>query len=96
MKTSIKEIDEVIHRERIDSELKKVTLQRLSSHIPEGTFIVMDGHPYLFSNNCLHRWAPVGYENSIAMPEASMVTVLTPSSIVNAFRAGFVPQLREQ
>jgi hypothetical protein len=94
MKTSIKEIDEVIHRERIDSELKKVTHHRLSSHIPEGTFIVMDSHPYLFSNGSLHRWTPVGYENSMVMPKASMVTVLTPNSIVNAFRAGFVPQLR--
>jgi hypothetical protein len=95
MKTSIKEVDDIIHRERIDSEKKKVVHQRIRSDVPEGTFIILDGDPYLFSKSKLHRWTPFGYENPIVMPEASMVKVLTPNSIVNAFRAGYVPQINK-
>lgn len=94
MSTSINEIDAVIHRERITNDKKKVMYQRLSSDIPEGTFILMNGDPYLFNKGKLHRWTPFGYENSIALPEASMLTVLTPDSIANAFRAGYVPQIK--
>jgi hypothetical protein len=93
MKTSIKEIDEVIHQERIDRDMSKITHQCLSSDVAEGAFIVIEDSPYLFSNNRLHRWTPFGYEDSIPMPAASMVTVLTPKSMVNAFRAGYVPQI---
>lgn len=93
MSTSINEIDAIIHRERINSEKKKVMHQRLSSVIPEGIFILLNEDPYLFSKGKLHRWTPFGYENSIAMPEASMLTILTPDSIVNTFRAGYAPQI---
>lgn len=94
MTTSIKEIDEVIHRERIDSEKKKVTHQRMSSDLVEGTFVIINVDPHLFSKGRLHRWTPFGYENTIAVPEASMLTVLTPNSIVNAFHAGYTPQIK--
>ena len=94
MKTSIKDIDDVIHRERIDADKKKVMHKRMSSDIPDGTFILMNGDAYVFSKSSLHRWTPFGYDNCISMPEASMMTVLTPNSIVNAFRAGYAPQMK--
>lgn len=94
MKTSIREIDEIIHRERIDGVKKKVTCSRLSSSIPEGTFIVMDDKPFLLSAGNLYHWTPFGYDNCIPLPKSSIVTVLTPNSIVNAFRAGYVPQIK--
>ncbi|MBT1708411.1 hypothetical protein KK062_09260 [Fulvivirgaceae bacterium PWU5] len=87
MSASIKEIDAIIHRERITQEAKKVMHQRLPSAIPEGTFTLMNEDPYLFST--------LGYENSIAVPEASLLTILTPDSIVNAFRAGYAPKIRD-
>jgi hypothetical protein len=94
MSTSINRIDEVIHQERIDSWKKKVTHQRKLSDIPDGTFIRMNDHPYLLSNSRLHRWTPFGYEDSIAVPDNSMLTILTPNSIVNAIQAGYVPQIK--
>lgn len=95
MSTSITLIDEIIHRERIDRGMKKVLHQLPSSEIPEGTFILNKEEPYLFHKNKLHHWTPFGYENSIAMPKNSMMTVLTPASIVNTFRAGYTPQVRQ-
>ncbi|MBT1708416.1 hypothetical protein KK062_09285 [Fulvivirgaceae bacterium PWU5] len=94
MSTSIKEIDAIIHRERITHEEEKAMHQRLPSAIPEGTFTLMNEDPYLFSKGKLHRWTPFGYEDSIAVPEASLLTILTPDSIVNAFRAGYAPQIK--
>jgi len=94
MATSINQVDEVIHNERIDHEQKQVTHQYISSDIPEGTFIVMNDNPYVFSNGRLLRWTAFGYEDSVAVPEASSLTILTPRSILNAFRAGYIPQIK--
>jgi hypothetical protein len=94
MMTSINEIDEIIHRERIDLEKKKVTHQRKISDIPDGTFILINGGPYLFYKNQLHRWTPFGYQESMSVPHTSMLTVLTPNSIVNAFVSGYAPQVK--
>ena len=95
MKTSIKEIDEVIHKERIDSDKKKVTHQRMASDITDGTFVIVNDDPWLVNKGRLHRWTPFGYEDSTAIPQpTSVLMVLTPNSIVNAFRAGYVPQMK--
>jgi hypothetical protein len=94
MKTSVKDIDDVIHRERVDQDKKKVMHQRKSSDIPEGTFVLIDGTPHLVSNGKLHLWTPFGYENITAVPKGAVLTVLTPDSIVNAFHAGYVPQMK--
>lgn len=93
MATSISEIDDIIHRERIDGGNQKVTYQCAASDIPDGTFILMNGDPYICRTGLLYRWTPFGYEEPIDMPDAPTVTVLTPHSIVNAFRAGYVPQI---
>jgi hypothetical protein len=93
MTTSINKIDEIIHGERIDNEKNKVIHQRISSDIPEGTFILMNNDPYVFTKGRLYRWTAFGYTDSIAVPEASILTILTPHSVVNAFRAGYVPQI---
>jgi hypothetical protein len=94
MKTSVREIDKVIHQERIDEAGKKVTHQRMSADIPEGAFLIIHDEPYLLSKGMLHRWTPFGYDKTIPLPEAPRVTVLTPKSIVNAFNAGYRPQIK--
>jgi hypothetical protein len=94
MKTSIHEIDEIIHSERIDIAQKKITHQRISQSIPNGTFILMNNDAYLFSNNKLRQWTPFGYKDSIDVQQDSILTVLTPNSIVNTFHAGYVPQFQ--
>ncbi|MBL0745680.1 hypothetical protein [Chryseolinea lacunae] len=93
LKTSVKFIDEVIHSERIDRDHKKITHQAPASGLPEGTFFLLDDNAYVLVKGRLHRWTPFGYENSVALPE-SPLTILTPRSIVNAFRAGYVPQVK--
>ena len=92
-KTSINRIDEVLHLERIDAKNEKVLHQRISSQIPDGTFVLLGNDPYLFHHRKLYRWTPFGYENGQAAPETTMLAILTPFSVVNAFSAGYVPQM---
>jgi hypothetical protein len=94
MTTSINEMDEIIHSERINLEKKKVIHTRDVADIPNGTCILMDGDPFLFYKKQLHRWTPFGYKESILVPHTSMLNVLTPNSIVNAIVAGYAPQIK--
>lgn len=92
MKTSIGKIDEIIHQERIGADHDKVTFTAAAGDLPSGTFILIDNKPYLLTNNCIHHWTPFGYDKSLPLPQGE-VTVLTPYSIVQAFRSGYQPQM---
>jgi hypothetical protein len=91
-KTSIREIDEVMHRERIDHKKNKVTFKASPADLPDGTFIWFKDQAFLIAGNLIHPWTPFGYERGQPIPD-HRVTVLTPQSIVNAFRAGYRPQM---
>ncbi|HEY4874737.1 MAG TPA: hypothetical protein VIH86_04140 [Puia sp.] len=92
-KTSISEIDALMHHQRIDSRRAKITFEESAENIPEGTFILFDEKPYIFLKNRIFAWSPFGYEKSEAMPKVKKFTVLTPLSIVNTLRAGYKTQI---
>lgn len=93
MTTSIHQIDGIIHRERITDDKQKVTHQSIASDLPQGTFVLVKNDPYVISNDKLHRWTAFGYDESIPIPKTTL-TILTPHSIIQAFRAGYVPQIK--
>lgn len=92
-KTPIISIDEIIHRERIDRAKAKITFEESKDLIPDGVFVSYAGKPYLIFDNQMHEWSPFGYQRKVAVPHADFLTVLTPKSIVNTFRAGYLPQM---
>ena len=92
-KTLIREIDEVLHKERIDKKRRKVTSTSPIENLPDGTFIQIEGECYLLSGDLMHRWTPFGYDRQIVKTDRSVVTVLTPVSIVNTFRMGYKPHM---
>ena len=84
MKTPIGEIDEILQRERINQEGVKSTYSESLGNLPEGSFIEYFGKPYMVRNpNSVISWTPFGYTDSIQLPPATEVNVLTPKSIVN-------------
>jgi len=89
--TPIQKIDEILHHERINSG-QKVTYTAPANSLPNGTFILMDNQPCMVANNHARQWMPTGYGPATTLPAAT-VTVLTPQSTVNAFRAGYRPQM---
>lgn len=94
MKTSIREIDAIIHAERIDKEKRKVMHERTLNEIPDGCFIRMNEDAFLISRGKSHRWTPFGYEDGSNVQDQLSLEILTPSSIVNALKAGYVPQIK--
>jgi len=92
-KTSINKIDQIMQDERIDKNANKITFEANPQTLPDGTFIQLENEPYLIANNMIHHWTPFGYDNRMPLPASPMVTLLTPKSTVNAFRAGYMPQM---
>ena len=89
-KTSIKLIDAILHRERIDKDFNKVTSLSTLNDLPTGTFILLDDNPYLLSDQMLYPWTAFGYGNKLPLPDMKLVEVLTPKSIINTLRAGYL------
>jgi hypothetical protein len=92
--TSIQELDSILHKERIDKDKQKRTYQEEINLLPNGSFISIQGQPYLVKDTHLHLWTPFGYERFIDRPESGKAVLITPPTIVNAFRAGYLPQMK--
>lgn len=92
-KTSIKKIDDILHKERINRNKAKVTYLENSEMLPNGSFILINNDAYLIFDKIMYLWSPFGYGKGIDIPKANTLTVLTPKSIVNTFRSGYLPQI---
>jgi hypothetical protein len=92
-KTPIKKIDDILHKERIDRHQSKVTYEEKIERIPNGSIVSIDDNPYLLFEKKMYLWTPFGYDKGIALPNTNKLTVLTPKSLVNTFRVGYLPQI---
>jgi hypothetical protein len=93
-KTGIAQIDQILHNERIGPKGEKVVYEENIQNLPDGTFILMNGQPFLLANNQLYGWTASGYDKVVPITNTEgKVTVLTPKSTVNAFKAGYQPQI---
>jgi hypothetical protein len=94
LKTSIKEIDNILHQERIGPGNEKVSYEESPDRLPDGTCIVFEGEAHLIKGGSMYLWSPSGYGKAIALPLTGKLQVLTPKSIVNTFRAGYDPHIK--
>jgi hypothetical protein len=92
-RVSIYKIDDILHNERMDRKGMKVIYEDEVKNLPDGTFVLIDSKPHLLANHLLHPWSPFGYEKGIPAPKKGKLSILTPRSTVNAFKAGYKPQL---
>jgi hypothetical protein len=93
-KTFIGAIDEVLQRERMARDGSKISYAVLNvSELPDGSFVASAGVAYLVAGGWLYPWSIFGYGERVAFSVTAGLTVLTPSSVVRAFRAGYVPQM---
>jgi len=92
-KTSIRLIDEILHRQRMDSAGNKKTYREEINNLPDGSFIRLAGQPYLIANNRMFRWWPNGYDEGIDLAKTGSAEVLTPPSTVRAILSGYQPQM---
>jgi hypothetical protein len=91
--TRADDIDDRLHAERL-APYREAPLDEL----PDATFVLRDGEPWLVLGYELLRWTPAGYTDRVARPRNARATVVTSPSLVGVLRAGFtgvVPLLHE-
>lgn len=91
-KLKLSDIDQQLHLERINSAHEKVTFQTTLAELPIGIcFEWNDQAVMIVADQLYQTWSFIGYQTTIELDPTTMVKVLTPISIVNAFRHGFTP-----
>jgi hypothetical protein len=91
--TEIKEIDAILHQERIQDTGDKKTFNANINKLPDFTFIQLREKYYTIYRENLLEWSPSQYLRKIDKPENTQVEVLTPQSIVNTLALGYIPKI---
>lgn len=86
-------IDKVLHAERTLPDRRKRTYTAPLSALPPGAIFEHGGQAHLVWSTGVLAWSFHGYAKGGALAPSTEVQVLTPSSIVQAFRAGFRPRV---
>lgn len=84
-------IDERLHDERFDVVARAQRHHTASiADLPDGTFIARDGNAMLVAGNEIRLWTPAGYTEKERRPSRRSVEIITPPSIVDVLRAGWI------
>ena len=87
-------IDVQLHAERLDDRTGARRFHPMPyAELPEGTFVLHEGQPYLVLADRLVRWSPAGYVAGLARPSAGEAVVITPPSLVALLRARSTSQV---
>ena len=87
-----KEMDAVLHRERLDHGKKRLhPLPMPLEQLPDGAMVQAGAESFLIAGGRALSWSPAGYRE--AQREITDPMLLTPPSIVRAFVGGYRPVL---
>ena len=91
---SAKEMDKVLHRERLQLKRKRVNmLLSPLEDLPDGAMIAAGGKAYLIAGGNAYQWSPRGYQQAVRLPFVE--GLLTPPSTLRALNAGYSPVLHQ-
>ena len=80
-------IDAQLHRERITPGSGERILHAASlDDLPDGTFVLESGEPWLVLGEELRQWTPKGYGDALPRPRHTPARVVTPPSLVALLR----------
>ena len=86
-----RDMDQVLHRERLDPAREKRTYRAPPGQLPDGVMIRAGGTIGLLLGGQLRPWSFAGYAAGAELPEVA--EVLTPPSTVAVLAAGYQPML---
>jgi len=87
-----RDIDAVLHRERLDRGKKRLhPLPLLIEKLPDGSMVQAGAAYFLIARGTVMRWSMAGYRRAGDVIENAML--LTPPSTLRAMRAGYRPVL---
>jgi hypothetical protein len=83
-------IDAQLHVERLDPATRGQRLHRSRlDALPDGSFVLHEGQPWLVLGTQLLRWTPAGYAETAPRRGRSVVDVLTPPSLITVLDRGW-------
>ncbi len=77
-------VDARLHEERL-GPYREAALDEL----PDCSFVLHRGHPWLVAGAELLKWSPGGYADRVLRPRNERATVVTPPSLVDVLLAGW-------
>lgn len=83
-------MDTVLHAERLDGRRKRMWRANIAT-LPDGTYVSIDGVPYVVWGDKCAAWSDSGYGERLPRLAYGDVDVLTPRSIVAIFNVGYRP-----
>jgi hypothetical protein len=90
--TLAREIDAVLHRERLDRRAKRLhPLPMPVEKLPDGAMLQRGNESFLIAQGRTHSWSPAGY--SQVQTALQDVMLLTPPSTLRTLLAGYRPAL---
>ena len=90
--SSADEIDARLHEERVDPETRSQRRHAAGvDELPDGSFVLEGGEPWLVVGDRLLAWSPGGYTRSVPRSSAGEALLLTPPSLVEVLRRGWQP-----
>ena len=85
-------IDARLHDERLETDSRGQRHHAAPmSDLPDGTFVLRGGEPFLVLGSSLLRWTNAGYAERSPRPDEERATVITPPSLVEVLRTGWDP-----
>jgi hypothetical protein len=89
--TSADAMDRVLHAERVPIGLARPRFDATFSDLPYGVMVVDGDRAFLVQAGAVRPWSSAGYGAPMPVPPATLVSVLTPPSIVQLVHAGYEP-----
>ncbi len=88
-------IDGQLHAERLGpGDRERLLHESPYGELPNGTFVLEAGEPYLVLADRLLAWSPGGYRGGgRRLPRTVLATVITPPSLVAILRSGWSPSV---
>jgi hypothetical protein len=85
-------IDEQLHAERVARGTRERTWHDAPlDDLPNGSFILLEGAPWLVLGSELLRWSPTGYTDRRPRPRRCPARLVTPPSLLELLRADWRP-----
>jgi hypothetical protein len=83
-------IDAQLHRERVAPGTRaQLRHEAPLDGLPDATFVLRDGAPWMVLGAQLLAWTPAGYSARVPRPTGERAQVITPPSLVEVLRAGW-------
>ncbi|MFL5927552.1 MAG: hypothetical protein ACJ77E_11525 [Gaiellaceae bacterium] len=88
--SSADEVDARLHEERLEPGTRAQRRHPAAlDELPDGSFVLHDGDPYVVRGDRLLAWSPAGYARPVRRPRGTETLLLTPPSLVAVIRAGW-------